>query len=389
MRERYLKRNITLFYIYNIFIFAVALSPVFSLFFLEKGLSFTDITLLQSTAYAAMFLFEVPSGVISDKFGRKRTLFLASFLILLAYILLTSSNTHVYFLAVICSGLGLSAMSGTDYALIYDTLKELGREDEYRHIIGRAKSLSLFLGTGVTAVLGGFLFKININYPLYLTLFTLSIPLIVSLFYIEPHFEKSEHRVIGYFKEGIKIVINKRNLIIIFLLTALFNFIFKPAFWMYSPYMENIKIPIQMLGGIFFSFNVVAALSAHFFRRIHFKRFETGLILLIGLMIVSFISLGSFVYVYSFGFIYLQQIARGAFAPVITPAINEQIDSKYRATIMSMNNFSSSLLSIFTFPLIGIIVDQYGIVNAHSYVGVVTLVTLIIIYIIITIGRKE
>ncbi len=47
------------------------------LFFLEKGLSFFAIGTLYAAREITVNLFEIPSGVIADSFGRRRTMILS------------------------------------------------------------------------------------------------------------------------------------------------------------------------------------------------------------------------------------------------------------------------------------------------------------------------
>ena len=68
------RKNIRTYYFYSTFFALIILGPVIVLYYLAKGLSFTQIMTLQSVAAISFFIFEVPTGVIADRWGRKLSL---------------------------------------------------------------------------------------------------------------------------------------------------------------------------------------------------------------------------------------------------------------------------------------------------------------------------
>ena len=92
---------------------------------------------LLMTCYSIMQLVFAPLwGRVSDRVGRRKTLVLASLCIFLGTLTYSQSHNFWQFLvAEVFFAAGLSSMSGTDSALIYDSLKQLGREDEYQKIV--------------------------------------------------------------------------------------------------------------------------------------------------------------------------------------------------------------------------------------------------------------
>jgi len=53
------------------------IGPVLVPFMLFKGLSYSQIMLLQSISAVSVIVFEVPTGAIADKFSRRISLFLS------------------------------------------------------------------------------------------------------------------------------------------------------------------------------------------------------------------------------------------------------------------------------------------------------------------------
>lgn len=126
-----------------------------------RGFSLLEIGIAESCFHAASLLFEIPSGVISDVFGRKRSMVLSQYMMVLSagFMAFSSSMLQVCG-AMMLSALGYNFASGTREALAYDSLVLAGCEEEYMKFssmemilyrIGKASGtlcagLALFIG---------------------------------------------------------------------------------------------------------------------------------------------------------------------------------------------------------------------------------------------------
>lgn len=127
----------------------------------DRGFSMLDIGIAESCFHMASFIFEIPSGVISDVFGRKRSMILSQCMFVLsAVFMILSSSLGSVCLAMVLNALGYNFSSGTMEALAYDSLLLAGRESEYMkysslelslYRVGRA---SATLCAGLALVIG-------------------------------------------------------------------------------------------------------------------------------------------------------------------------------------------------------------------------------------------
>lgn len=94
------------------------------LFFLDKGISFLEIGLLYSTREIIILLMEIPSGIISDAMGRRRTL-IASFLVyILSFVsFYFSDGLGSFFIAMILFAFADAFRSGIHKSMIFQYLK--------------------------------------------------------------------------------------------------------------------------------------------------------------------------------------------------------------------------------------------------------------------------
>ncbi|MBR4039952.1 MAG: MFS transporter [Clostridia bacterium] len=97
-----------------------------------RGFSMAQIGVAEGVFHIASLLFEIPSGVISDVFGRKYSLVTGRLMGLISSLLMVVSKD----LAGVCLSLVFGALSynfesGAREALAYDSLKAQGREERY------------------------------------------------------------------------------------------------------------------------------------------------------------------------------------------------------------------------------------------------------------------
>lgn len=98
----------------------------------SRGFSMLEIGAAESIFHIASLLFEVPSGVISDVFGRKRSMMLChGMFVLSACTMMLSESFPGVAAAMVMNALAYNFASGSREALAYDSLKEVGQEEKY------------------------------------------------------------------------------------------------------------------------------------------------------------------------------------------------------------------------------------------------------------------
>ncbi len=386
MQEK-LKSNIWKFYLFQAFSALAFFVPIIVLFWQENGLNLTQIMILQSLFSLTVVLLEVPSGYFADVFGRKESLiFASSFLTIGIFTYSLGYNFYQFLIAEIFWAFGVSFVSGTDSAFIYDTLKDLKQEKLYKKTMGNAVFCSL-IATSIASVIGGFIGKINFRWTFYamLPFMILLIPLSISLKEPKRHKHIFER---GYLFELLKVLKNSliknekiRWLIIYSAIIAGFN---GAVLWLYQPYFKLTGLDIFYFGFVFAAFNLVAALSSKYAHQIEEKLGQKhSLILLIILVGGSYLLMSNFIYLFSFSFAFIQQFVRGFSKPVITDYINKLVSSDIRATVLSAQNLVGRLFYAAIIPIIGWIADVYTLVQALFVLGITTFVSGIVILMIL------
>src|SRR3990167_1689695 len=111
----------------------------------------------------------------------------------------------LFFIAKIISGLGVSLGSGTNEALIYDTLKKQNREKEHKRIYGALRTVTN-VSMAIVFITGSFLFSIDSKLPAIISLPVITLGFFLTFFLEEPYKNNKKLNIKNYirhFKEGL------------------------------------------------------------------------------------------------------------------------------------------------------------------------------------------
>jgi len=384
-----LKRNLTKIYIAHIAIGFSLIAPIFVLYFQKVGLGLQEIFILESINAFAILLFEVPTGFLSDKIGRKKTLLLSIIAIEIAfaiYILLPSF--WAFAVADIFYALAISLYSGTFSALVYETLKEQSQEAEFKKVWGNIIFYTL-LGTSFASLLSGFLATFDLRLPFIVNFFTYMVAFLAVLLLQEPREQKENNTEKKELLKAVqKTFFNGSILKWVVLFSAVIYIFAQGAFYFYQPYLKLSGIDLVYFGMIFATFSIVASIGSKFAYKIEKSLGSFGVFMLIAFLVGgSLIAMGLYAGVFSILFIYAQQFVRMVKSIVVEDLINKETSSEYRATMLSMESLVRKLLIAIALPFLGYLGDCIGIQTTLSLMGVATLLfTLPIIFLI---KRKE
>ncbi len=131
--------------------------PFLMLFFLEKGLSYFEIGVLYSIREISVNILEIPTGILADAFGRRRTMVFSFISYIIAFFVFNFSSLFPLFaLAMIFFSFGEAFRTGTHKAMIFEYLKINGWTDQKVHYYGNTRAASQ-IGSAVSAVIAAFI----------------------------------------------------------------------------------------------------------------------------------------------------------------------------------------------------------------------------------------
>lgn len=140
-----------------------------TLFLLDAGLSLTEAFVANGAFTAGMVLFEIPTGVIADTFGRRISFILGAATLLVttaAYLGLWYVEAGIWWWILVSAliGLGFTFFSGATEAWLVDALAATGYDGGIESVFGKGQAVSgaaMLVGT----IGGGFLGQVNLGLP--------------------------------------------------------------------------------------------------------------------------------------------------------------------------------------------------------------------------------
>ena len=347
---------------------------IFIPFLQENGLSLRDIFLLQSIFSIAMLVLEIPSGYLSDTWGRKNTLIAGSVCGVFAYITYALSTQFIGFMtAELFLAVAFSFASGTVEALTYDTLLEEGETDAYKKIHGK----QLFCRFGSEAfggLLAGALVLISLRTAFWVQIIPASIGFLLALSLEEPkrHKQQETRHLDVMWNVLRQSLIHNIPLRSIIALSAIISTLTLSLFWFTQPYQIEVGLPLTLFGiahAIVVLAGAFASTNAHRISRVLGDRLL--LIYIAVTVIVGYIALGFILSLWGLLFFLVVRVAWGLLTPLISDIINRMTTSDIRATVLSIRAFVSRALFACLVPLFGYMADVLTLNTALLTIGVV------------------
>jgi MFS family permease len=127
------------------------------LFLLEKGMSYSEIGIMYAVKEIALNLFEIPSGIFADTWGRKSTLAGSFVFYIISFSVFYFSNSFVLFLlAFALFGVGDAFRTGTHKGMMMDYLKMNDWSEHKTMYYGHTRAWSQ-RGLALSSLIGGFI----------------------------------------------------------------------------------------------------------------------------------------------------------------------------------------------------------------------------------------
>ncbi|MBM9603977.1 MFS transporter [Desulfopila inferna] len=376
--QRTLQTNIYGLYLIKLSKWFMLIMPIVALYYTENGLDAYDIYLLQAIYSVSVAVLEIPSGYMADIIGRKKSLVMGSILGTLGFVLYSLSHDFTGFLlAEITLGLGGSFISGSDSALLYDSLASMKKEHRYLRLEGRITSLGNFAET--TAALCGGLLAAAISYRFVYAsqavIAAIAIP--ASLMLIEPPREKITstpgiRHILRVCRESLFVNLELSSTL---LLSAIIGTSTLCMAWTAQVYFVYMGLTEELITPLWVALNLTVAVVAAFASRVVEKMGKRQAILSIVLFIpASYIALGMVQLIPAVIVLLIFYAIRGYATPLLKDLTNSHCRSETRATVLSIRNmiirFGFALLG----PFIGSLSAGYSLSFALKSSGVVLLI---------------
>jgi len=385
-----LRRELALFYLFRLLGTSYLFVPIFMLFQADRGLSFFERLSLGGIYSAVVVLVEVPTGVLADRVGRRRSmLFGALSMVASCMVALRADDFASFAVAEALAALSMALCSGADSAYLYDLLVAHDRTDAYP----RAESVASAFHLGGSAIAfagGGFLAAVDLALPYLVTAAVAAIAAVIACMMRDdraserieifapptPTTPSFTRQTLGALVE----VARNGRLAWIVGYSAVVFVLLRATIYVYQPYLEERGLGTPAVGVLFAGVYLVAATVAYVTHRLR-ARFSDEVLLwsLLGILAISFVGLaGAGAGPWMLALLGVQAIAAGIYSPLTKPLLNREIaDSSRRAAVLSVESMvRRAAMGLFA-PLAGLY-GQSDVMLLCGFVGLGGMVMLVV-----------
>ncbi len=375
--------------------------PFLWLYFLVNGLSLLEVGTLYAIREVIVYIFEIPSGVLADRFGRKNELVICFLIYIFSFVVFFLSDRFALFVvAMSLYGLGEAFRSGTHKAMIMQYLDENNLKESKTKVYGLTRSYSN-VGSAISSLAGIVLvlFTPHLSYLFLVAIIPYILDLILILSYpnylnskIESSFNLKKFLSESFL--SIKYALTTPKLSSTLINSSSYNAIFKtikdyiqPIFLglgitliVFSNFSvdENLKVYIGLVYFFAHFVNVFVTKNAYIIQNKMEKSTITSLMwvltaltcIILGVFINSI-----FIVIVSFILFYVYLNIR---KPYMVERIGDCSVNEKRASVLSVESQITSLFIIVLAPLVGFLSDTFGIHIAMISLGIFMLVIEII-----------
>lgn len=365
--------------------------PVLILFLQENNLSLFEAFVLQSVFSMVLLCCELPTGYLGDRFGWRYSLIIGSFVtVLAAAFFMLATHFWQFFIAEILMGLSYCFFSGSDSALLYETLVDMQQEGRYQQQQGSLLAFS-YVSEAVAAVIGAALAFIFLRVPFIIEFiaFLFLIPLSFSL--VKPQNSQSliaaDHSVGGRmrlymdFSYILNFFLANKLILWVIVYSGFINFITLCAFWLMQVYFKQTHLPLYYLGLIWALLNIARSATSQWVCFFNYRLGTRKIFFIIPVVVggCAFF-MGTHIAIEMMVFGVVIQAMSGLKAPIVYALVNKHTDSKLRAAVLSLEGMVTRCFFIFLFPLMGVFSDALSLGVAFYLLAGLTLVVGLIFY---------
>lgn len=356
-----MQRNINLNYRYT-FLQYFVVTGLWVLYLTHKGFTSLQIGLLEAVFHGTSFLFEVPSGGIGDRFGYRKTLIVARVMNSISCLLtVLTADFWLVSLGFVFSALSYNLASGTNEALVYESLRYEKQEQRYLTISANLNAL-IELASSAGIVIAGLMSDWFFDGVYWVQIMINLLGIAAALQFTEPPKPKQlQQKYFTLMKSAFSMTKQISGLATVMLSFAFLDSLNATYYFYFQNYFARLGLAgfgISLVIVVSSVFQIIGTRLAPVISR---KWRLDQLFLRVLVLLAIGISFSGFLPAIGVIVCYILVNTLAALVnPVRSNYINQLIPSGQRATINSIDSLCFSLLMIPFFPLAGVLIHQLG-----------------------------
>lgn len=367
--------RITKLYISNFMTGLVFWYGIEKLFMQSIGIDAAGIGLVTTVILAFTIIFDVPAGLLADKWSRKGQLIISAFCLMACSVILgISDSLTTYTIGALFYGAYLVNTSGSYQAITYDILHEEGKAEHYSKIQGRSYAL-FFCGAGAANIASGFIARAGLEWPFFASIIPpiLNILLIASIHEPRFHKELQKEKFLLQFAENVKAVSKikvVRSLALAWCVLAGIIGLFTQDFS--QLYMLKFTQSSVNLGLLWAIFAFALASGSYIAHRIH-AHLSPVIMGAMGLIFIMALTEQSWSLIVFMLYAVMHTVA----VMLIETQIQHNTPSAVRASILSFLSTLSRIVALPTALFLGWLIRSHNVFSAIRFIAIIAVATFI------------
>jgi len=354
----------------------------------RRGLSLTQATIIDVTFFMVATFGEMPTGIVADTYGRKASMVIGSALMgasMMAWPL--APTVPLILVAYAGMALGFTFLSGAEEALFFESLKTIGRAQEYQRLAGQIGAVTLGAFAVGTAS-SGLLATVDLIVPFLAGGLCIMVMMIIVMTLREPPAEtqpdgqtrKSYRRVLCDALAVMKTRPALRYPVIYLAFVPMAASLLET--FLVQPQAVLLGVPVAGIGFVIMMVQLTNILGSNWSQQISMSVGERRVIFLSPLIIVvSLVFLAVLQILLSLTLIAVIGFVTAVLRPLVMNLIHAEVSDDIRATALSMQSLISLLLMTIGELAVGYIADKAGLPLAYIVLaGSMSMMSLILLW---------
>jgi MFS family permease len=354
---------------------AAAVFPIYPLFLMSRGLDLFEINAVLATFFVTIFLFEVPTGAVADLFGRKFSFLLACAVRCSAFYLYAFADGFLdCVIAEVVDAIGTTLASGSLEAWLVDGMQEEGDDRPTDRVFARSQVIARVVGIG-SGIAGAYIADVDITMVWFLAGSGFVVTGIVAALLMRearperPRIDNVLQALSRQVSDGVSAARDTPMVRMICLLTFLGAFAFMPVNLTWPPRLLDLSGEGYWVIGWVWAFvsGAAAAGSALTTRALGITSREQLLFVsqLFRAAMIAGAALATGFYPALLG-ILMAEFAFSLGQPAVEGWINEHIESRRRATVLSVWSMSFTLGGAAGCLALGLVANETSIAGSWA-----------------------
>jgi MFS family permease len=350
--------NIRILTWFNFFTDFKLYAPIAILYFTQVSGSFALGMSIFSVAMISSALFEIPTGVFSDRIGRKKTIILGALASTICVVLYAiGSNYWFLFIGAVLEGLSRSFYSGNNDALLHDVLAEQNQENNYDIILGKTSSMFQF-ALAISGLLGALIAPWSLALIVWLSVVPQSICLLLATRIKEPRKSSTKSgNVYTHLKEAYKNFVSNKKLRLLSL-SSILGFGYGEAGYQFQAAFYSSIWPVWAVALAKTTSHILAAISFRLSGKV-IRKFGAYKLLLIDNIYIRIVNITSTLFPTIFSPLLMSSTSAlfGIVVVAKNSLMQKEFTNEQRAAMGSLNSFAASIFYGIVAVLLGFVAD--------------------------------